>query len=133
MKTHLRLALLTILGSALAASPALAAPPAQPAHAHPVGTAERNSSASVVRGAGVIEVYSTLGEPAEKLGNDQWIYRGFHAGSEQAPEDDCDILVITFVKGRVADMQLVNQPAVAIFAQRFEAKKNPNLYAVASK
>ena len=133
MKTRLSLALLLAGLTSAAVSQTFAASDAQPARSHPVGAVERNSSSTIVRGTLVIEVYQTLGAPAEKQGNDVWIYRHFNAGAAQARRDDCDTLVVSFANGRVCDLQLVNDRAVAVFAQRIETKKNAALFAVTSR
>lgn len=133
MRTHASLALLLAVIGAAAGGQAFAAPEAKPAYSHPVGAVERSSSSTIIRGTLVIEVYQSLGMPAEKLGPDMWVYHGFNAGVAQSRHDDCTNLVVTFVNGRISDLQLVNDRAVAVFAQRMEAKKNAGLLAVASK
>jgi hypothetical protein len=131
MKTRASLFLAVI--TAVAVSQTVAASDTKPAHTHPVNAVERSSSETIVRGSPLIGVYQALGAPAEKLGEENWIYRGFHAGVAQSRHDDCDTLVVSFVNGQVSDLQLVNDRTVVVLAQRIEAKKNTGLFAVASK
>ncbi|MBI5692197.1 MAG: hypothetical protein HZC55_19110 [Verrucomicrobia bacterium] len=124
-----------ILAAALAASrnPVGAAVATGSALSHPVGAVERSSSVTIVRGTPLVDVSRALGEPAVKLDNDVWVYRGFHGGAEQSRHDNCDTLMVTFVDGRVSDLRLVNNRALVILAQRMDPKKNPDLLAVAGK
>ena len=133
MKTRSSLALLLAGLTSAAVSQTFAASDAQPARSHPVGAVERSSSSTIVRGTLVIEVYQALGAPAEKQGNDVWVYRGFNAGAAQSRHDDCDTLMVSFVEGRVSDLRLVNDRALVVLAQRLQVKKNAGLFAVASR
>lgn len=133
MKTRASVALLLAVLASAAVSPTFAASAIQPASAHPVGAVERSSSSSIVRGTPAIEVYLALGNPIEKLGNDVWVYRHFNAGVAQSRHDDCDTLMVTFVDGRVSDLRLVNDRALVVLAKRIDAKKKPNLLAVANQ
>ena len=108
-----------------------ATPPPDQAYTHSVGAVDRSSSASVVRGSPMHEVLRVLGGPRRKLGDDVWIYRNFHPANAQSPGDTCSTLVITFVKGEVSDLQLVNDRAEIILAARFQAKFDARLQVAA--
>ena len=52
----------------------------------------------------------------EELTPDVWVYTGYHADLDQANQQDCGTLVITFANDKVVDLQLVNKPAAAFIA-----------------
>jgi hypothetical protein len=51
-----------------------------------------------------------------ELSPDVWVYSGYHADAGAPNAQDCGSVVITFAHGEVADLQLVNKPAVAAIA-----------------
>ena len=132
MKTRLSSRLLLAAALApFALTPAVAAPQAKPAAAHPVTSVERLGCAAVTRGMPLHEVERSLGAPRRKLSETVWVYRNFNAGFAQSPDDDCSTLVVTFTNGKVSDLQLVNDRAEIIFAARIEAKANAKLQVAA--
>ena len=77
----------------------------------------------------MVEVMRNLGEPARKLSATVWAYPRYHGGAAHPASDDCSVLLITFVAGTVADLQLVNARAEVIVAQRIKQAELPGLIA----
>ena len=132
MKAHfsrlLPLALMLLLTSGL---PACATTKDSTARAYSVRYAERNSSLSVVRGKSPREVEVALGVPQRKLSADVWAYSNFGAREVGHGADDCTTLIVSFVEGRVSDLQLVNAHAEAIYAARLQPKPENRLQVAA--
>ncbi len=57
----------------------------------------------------------------EELSPDVWVFTGYRADLDLANQRGCDKVVITFVNNKVADLQLVNRPAVGVIAARLRA------------
>ena len=66
-------------------------------------------------------VRRVLGSPCRELSPDVWIYYHYHADLALANEQACDIVVITFSRGKVADLKLVNQSAARYLAAKVKA------------
>lgn len=81
-------------------------------------TATSGGGIPIQRGTDRGEVAFALRNSVRKtLASDVWVYRGFHA--ENADSDAvraCDTVVITFVHDKVARMQLVSAPGLALIA-----------------
>lgn len=113
--------LLFAQGLALACSSALAADAAKAsprALAHPVQSVAPCLGVTLAPGDTWTDVQSLLGTPARKLSPDVWLYTGFNGGREQAENDDCSTLMITFSKGRIVDLKLINERAEILYAAR---------------
>ena len=70
----------------------------------------------IAHGTSKTAVLEMIGSPVRGLAPEVWVYRGFRADLDEANDEDCRMLVITFARGEVADLKLVNEPAVAILA-----------------
>jgi len=73
-------------------------------------------------------VFWLMGSPTQTVSPEVWIYSGYQANLDLANEQNCNTLVITFAKGKVVDMKLVNKPAVSIIAAN-PSSKQPERYA----
>jgi hypothetical protein len=125
MKTNLYSILL--LAAALSASalvPLSAASNKEPAIGFPVTTVKVNQSRDEIkRGTPLMTVLRLMGTQHQELTPDVWICHGFHADNlEMANEQGCDILVITFAQGKVADLKLVNKRAAVVIAANLKFK-----------
>jgi hypothetical protein len=78
----------------------------------------------ITRGVSARAVLRFMGSPTRQLSSDVWAYRGFHANLDRADAEGCSTLVVTFSRGIVTDLKLVNPPAFGIIAA------NPNPKAV---
>lgn len=67
----------------------------------------------VERGTPRIQVLAKLGKPAERLGEDIWLYRDIEPAPGYRADASCRTLMVTFREGQVARLQLVNRPMVA--------------------
>jgi hypothetical protein len=70
----------------------------------------------IARGTSQETVSSVMGQPFQTVSPDVWIYHGYRADLNGADEHGCDIMVITFAQGKVADLKLVNGSAARIIA-----------------
>jgi hypothetical protein len=130
MKTHISI---LVFATLLAAASSLAAASKSPsAFVHSVRSVEHRDY-TIVRGDASSLVLEALGAPARKLDGNVWIYPGFNAGAAQSKDDDCSTLMVTFTNGRVSDLKLVNDRAVAVIARRIEAGKAAGLVAATAK
>lgn len=125
MKTNIYSVLL--LAAALSASalvPLSAASNKDPAIGFPVTTVKVNQSQDEIRrGTPIMTVLRLMGTLNQELTPDVWICHGFRADNlEMANEQGCDILVITFADGKVADLKLVNQRAAVVIASNLKFK-----------
>jgi len=66
----------------------------------------------VERGTPRIQVLAKLGKPAERLGEDIWLYRGMEPASGYRADPSCRTLMVTFREGQVVRLQLVNAPMI---------------------
>lgn len=112
---------LVALGVILIAASLSAAPEAR-ARAHRVTAIEQPGLPMIEVGTREFTVRRLLGEPVRKLGPDAWVYAGYRALPEQAPDDPCRTLLITFVAGKVADLKLVNGSAEKAIAAQLQSK-----------
>jgi len=85
----------------------------------------------IASGTSVTIVRAALGSPLRELAPDVWVYRGFHADLDAANDDDCDMLIVTFAHGVVADLKLVNEAAVGILATAADKPARTRRYASA--
>ena len=56
-----------------------------------------------------------------ELSSDVWVFTGYRADLDLANQRGCDKVVITFVHDKVADLQLVNRPAVGVITAGLRA------------
>jgi hypothetical protein len=125
MKT--RLASVLILAAALSSSaliPLSAASKNNAAIGYPVRLIDLPSCGQeqIARGATQGMVSRLMGSPLRELAPDVWVYRGYHADLDLANDQGCDIIVVTFTKGKVTDLKLVNQSAVSILMAKSQSK-----------
>jgi|NGEPerStandDraft_6_1074524.scaffolds.fasta_scaffold33298_1 hypothetical protein len=76
----------------------------------------RSGITHIARGTSKGIVSSLMGSPFREVSPDVWFYHGYKADLDVANEQDCDVMVITFAQGKVADLKLVNEHAVRIIA-----------------
>ena len=117
------LAFLTAV-STLAVAPLSAAP--SDAIPFGVGINQVNcyANAPIARGATKLAVLRVLGAGYRALSPDVWVYQNRHADSEAANAKGCDVLVLTFVDGQVAELKVVNSRAVALIASSLTTGTN---------
>ncbi len=77
----------------------------------------------IERGTSMGIVSSLMGSPFRKVSPDVWVYLGYVADLDLANEQGCDIMVITFAQGKVADLKFVNEPAAKIIAANSTYKR----------
>jgi hypothetical protein len=113
-----------ILAAALSAStfsPIFALPQNDAPIAYSVRTviATSNGNMKVERGMTREDVsFAMRYKTREQLSSNVWVYTGFHAeNSDLANDKGCGTVVITFSNDRVADLQLLNKPAVSATAE----------------
>jgi hypothetical protein len=103
--------------SASAFTPLFASPNSGVPIAYSVRTliSTSNGDIKVTRGMSREDVsFAMRFKAREQLTNDIWVYTGYHAeNSDQATDQSCGTVVITFSNDRVVDLQLVNRPAFA--------------------
>ena len=123
--------------SASALSPLFAAPKDTPAIGYWVSSVTetswddlllRTDTRTVFPGSSRSIVLTALGQPMSKLAPDVWVYDGFQPDLNQAVQQGCTILVVTFANDRVENMKFVNRPAIEIFAENLKTKQ-PGRYA----
>jgi len=118
-------ALILVAGLSLAASaPLFAASPNEVPTAFTVRTliATSNGDMKIQRGMDRGDVsYAMKYKVRQELSHDVWAYAGYHTDLPLADARDCRTVVITFVNDQVADLQLVNKPAVAVIAMNLKA------------
>lgn len=123
MKTHIRMfgLMLAAAGVVLAGS-LQAASREQKSVAYQVDGVVRDGQIVVKVGSADSTVRYFLGSPEKAIERNQWVYTGYRARSDNTDTLDCERLVITFVKGRVADIKLVNNRALELIAARAKAR-----------
>ena len=123
--------------SATALSPLFAAPKETPAIGYWASRVTettwddlllRTETRTVFPGSSRSIVLAALGQPMSKLAPDVWVYDGFQPDLNQAVQQGCTILVVTFANDRVENMKFVNRPAIDIVAADLK-KKSPGRYA----
>ncbi len=78
----------------------------------------------VERGTLRIQVLAKLGDPAERLSPDVWVYHRFEPVDGVAADRSCRTLVIVFQRGAVADMKLVNHAAADQIATEVRSRSH---------
>ena len=118
-------ALVLAVGLSIAASaPLFAAAPNEIPTSFTVGTltASSNGDMKIQRGTDRGDVsFAMKYKTRQELSHDVWAYSGCHPDLTLANDRDCKTVVITFVDDRVANLQLVNKPAVAVIAMNLKA------------
>ncbi len=89
---------------------------------------ERSETHTITAGVDRAHVLSAMGPPARKLAPDVWLYEHYRPDLGEAEERGCDLLVVTFAQGRVADLEFVNAPAAEVIAAQMNAR-GPNRFA----
>ena len=125
-----RLLLAAVLAT-VGATSAFATPPEKPAFTHQVSMVDHLGN-SIARGSGMSDVLMTLGMPSHKLTANVWAYANFNGGPAQHRDDDCSTLLLTFTRGWVSNIQLVNDHAEKIYAAQLRAPA-PGRLQVAAK
>ena len=108
--------------SALIPLSAAPAPQGSVPMAYSVSRVDINSSQSITRGATAWTVLRLLGTPRQKLASDTWIYYGYQADFKPANDQQCDMLILTVVRGEVSDIKLVNNNAATLIAAHVKTK-----------
>ena len=86
-------------------------------------TASSNGDIKIVRGMSRGDVsWAMKYKSHEELSPDVWVFSGFHANLDQANDQECGTLVITFANDRVVNLQLVNKPAVSAIAANLRVR-----------
>ena len=85
---------------------------------------ERSESNSIFEGSSRRAVLATMGEPAQRLAPDVWVYDDYRPDLTEARQQGCNILVVTFVGEKLATMKFVNHPAVDVIAAAVKAGRS---------
>jgi len=126
------LLLLSTLVLPLATSTAASNPEKSASTVYPVKTvALDHNGTTIARGMTQMTILRLLGSSYRKLSDDTWMYHGFSSSHGPAQQRDCDQLVITFAKGKVVDLNLVNRHAALLIAKGIPLK--PARYVVAAE
>jgi hypothetical protein len=104
--------------SMAASNPKISAPIAYPVRAVEVD----ENGTTIVRGMTQIAILRLLGSSYRKLSDDSWMYRGYSSSHGPAQQRGCNQLVITFAKGKVVDINLVNRNAALLMAKGIPLK-----------
>lgn len=112
--------LLALLAVACVASPASSAE--SRAQGYRLHAIETSSSTTIQTGATEFTVRRILGAPARQLDANTWVYASYRAVPARGDFDDCRTLIITFDRGLVADLQLVNERAEKAIVARIQAR-----------
>jgi hypothetical protein len=116
--TSLKLFVATLGFFLAAALPA--APASTPAAAHSVKYITRNDVVVIQVGSSTSAVYQQIGYPKRKLSDDVWVYFDFRGPLDEAQNQDCGTLLLTFANGRVADIKLVNDRALNVIVAQMK-------------
>lgn len=119
IRTYTQSLLFAALASLLASSLS-AAPPQNPAMMYRVGDVigHKSDSDSVKIGTSRRDVRDALGVPSQTISRDLWLYRRFHANLDEANENGCTTLVVSFARNHVTSLSLVNNNAAAVIIAR---------------
>lgn len=118
MKTRLA-ALLTLvlpLSACALANSASTAPSASRACAFHVDTVRQPTGGEITRGTTQLTVRRLMGPALRELSPDVWAYADYHPHGAAGQDHGCDTLLITFTRGQVSDLQVVNRAAAEIIA-----------------
>jgi hypothetical protein len=99
------------------------APAEAPAKAFRVRAIEQRDMPVVEPGASEFTVRRVLGEPWRKLNSDTWVYERYTASNWKIDTGNCSTLIISFAKGEVVELKLVNGRAEKAIAAGLQ--KNP--------
>ena len=108
--TSLKLFVATLGFFLAAALPA--APASTHAAAYSVKNITRNDLVVIQVGSSTSTVYQSIGYPQRKLSDDVWVYFNFRGSLDEAQNQDCGTLLLTFSNGKVAQIMLVNDRAL---------------------
>jgi outer membrane protein assembly factor BamE (lipoprotein component of BamABCDE complex) len=89
---------------------------------------DRNGT-SIARGTTRMTVLRLLGASYRKLSEDTWMYHGFSSSYGPANRQSCNQLVITFAKGKVTDIALVNRDTALLIAKGVPMKLTGSIVA----
>ena len=93
-----------------------AAPASTPAAAYSVKNITRNDVVVIQVGSTTSTVYQSIGYPKRKLSDDVWVYFNFRGSLDEAQNQNCGTLLLTFSNGKVAQIMLVNDRALNTIA-----------------
>jgi outer membrane protein assembly factor BamE (lipoprotein component of BamABCDE complex) len=119
IKMITRITSLLVLAAALSASVLSATPKNESPIAYSVVTVFLGGD-HIERGAPRERVRALMGYPKREFSHDVWLYYGFAADLQQANEQGCLTLIITFAKNEVVDLKFVNDRAAAITAENLK-------------
>lgn len=105
--------------------PLSAAPQRTPAKAYSVQAVSRDGVIVVKVGSSDSAVTRWLGRPDRTLGDDVWAYFHFVGSREEAKAEGCSMLLLTIANGKVADIKLVNHPALDVIVAQMNV--NPTI------
>ncbi|HEX2099769.1 MAG TPA: hypothetical protein VHF69_03840 [Candidatus Synoicihabitans sp.] len=112
------LALLVTFALPLVSSTAAAPSNETPSMAYSVKTVHLGQNGTtIVEGTSRMTVLRTLGASYRKLPNDTWLYHGFTSSHPLAEAQGCNQLVITFSRGKVTDLKLVNRTGAVLITK----------------
>jgi hypothetical protein len=113
-----RLPSLLVLAAALSTSALSAHSKDTPAIAYAVSDVSSyyGGYEKVSLGSAKETVRCALGAPRQELSPDVWVYHNYHADPALPIEPGCDTVVITFARGKVSDIKLVNDHATKLIA-----------------
>jgi len=93
---------------------------------------DRSEDQAIVPGTGRSSVASILGQPAQELSPDVWVFDNCQPDDQEAHAKGCDILLVTFEHDRVANLKFVNQVAAEVIAAHLKGA-HPERYAMADR
>lgn len=84
-------------------------------------------------GATETALKAVLGEPAERLSADIWVYYNFHSTHQLAKNLGCNTLMVTMENGKVASLKLLSRSTVQVVARNLRKAPTPATTYVAQK
>lgn len=121
MKTRIRsvIVLVAALGGFLV-GPLSAASQKPASKAYSVQAVTRDGATIIKVGTAESTVDHWLGTPDRKITDDVRAYFHFVGSRDEAKEAGCSTLLLTIANGRVADIKLVNDPALAVVVAQLD-------------
>lgn len=87
-------------------------------------------NASVMRGDSLRTVQETLGMPYRRLSSDVHLFIGYHTDLPGSDGSSCNVLMVTYTKGKVTDLKLLNSTACRLLATNLKNAISPATVAV---
>jgi hypothetical protein len=116
MKTRTSSLLLLVFISIIVSPAAITASSESSAKSYRVRAIEQRNQPVVEPGTSEAVVRRALGEPKRKLDSDTWVYESYEACSWKIETGDCSTLLVTFTRGKVTDLKLINDRAEKVIA-----------------